>query len=79
MVDSGSTDSSARVYGCLGSRRISSAGPLSTMRPRYITATRSAMFHARPRSWVTTRAQSPFVGAQFQQQLQDLAPYRGVE
>ena len=36
-----------------------SAGPASTIRPRYITAIRSAMFQARPRSWVTTSTPSP--------------------
>ena len=34
-------------------------GPTSTMRPRYITATRSATVHASPRSWVTIRMLMP--------------------
>src|SRR5207244_9024701 len=53
------TERRACVYGCLGERRIVSTGPVSTIRPRYITATRSATFHASPRSWVTTRAERP--------------------
>ena len=44
---SGTTSSSALVYGCSGRVRTSSAGPISTIRPRYITATRSAIVHAR--------------------------------
>ena len=35
------------------------SGPASTIRPRYMTAIRSAMFQARPRSWVTTRTPRP--------------------
>src|SRR5207245_1191573 len=49
---SATTDSRALVYGCRGSVRTSSTVPVSTTRPRYITATRSAMFHASPRSCV---------------------------
>ena len=48
--------------GCRGaaaSASTSSVGPASTTRPRYITAIRSAMFQARPRSWVTTSTESP--------------------
>ena len=36
-----------------------STGPVSTIRPRYITATRSAMFQASPRSCVTTSTDRP--------------------
>ena len=35
------------------------SGPARRCGPRYITAMRSAMFHARPRSWVTTRTERP--------------------
>ncbi len=52
---SGTTSSSARVYGCDGCVRTCLVGPTSTMRPRYITATRSAIVHASPRSCVTIR------------------------
>ena len=45
--------------GAGGRSRTSSVVPISTMRPRYITATRSAMFQASPRSWVTTRIETP--------------------
>ena len=42
----------AAVYGCRGSRKITRTGPLSTMRPAYITATRSHMRATIPKSWV---------------------------
>ena len=48
----GTTDSSAFVYGCCGSRTTSRAGPSSTIRPRYITAIRSAKCAAVDRSCV---------------------------
>ena len=54
-------------------------GPVSTIRPRYITATRSAMFQARPRSWVTTRMARPGLVHQMTHQGQDLAADRSVE
>ena len=50
---SGTTSSSARVYGWTGSVSTCRVGPISTIRPRYITATRSAIVHANPRSCVT--------------------------
>ena len=76
---SGTTDSSALVYGCCGSASTSSAVPISTIRPRYITAIRSAMFQASPRSWVTAMIASPCVVDERTQQRQDLAADRGVE
>ena len=76
---SGTTSSSARVYGCIGRVRTSSAGPISTIRPRYITATRSAIVHASPRSWVTMRIEIRILVAQLHQQPQDLAADRRVE
>ena len=65
--------------GCCGSSSTSSVGPISTTRPRYITASRSAMFQASPRSWVTTRMVRPSSSRSLQQQGQDLAPHRGVQ
>ena len=47
------------MYGWRGSVRSCSAGASSTIRPRYITATRSATFHASPRSCVTTNTVTP--------------------
>ena len=76
---SGTTESSARVYGCRGSSSSSSVVPCSTMRPRYITATRSAMFHASPRSCVTTRIATPVSRTSPSMSCEDLAAHRGVE
>ena len=45
-----------RVYGCLGAAKISDVGPCSTIRPAYITATRSARLATTARSCVTYRA-----------------------
>ena len=44
-----------------------------------MTATRSAMFQASPRSWVTTSSGQAQVVAQPQQQREDLAADRGVQ
>jgi hypothetical protein len=41
--------------GWFGAEKISSVGASSTMRPRYITATRSEMCSTTPRSWLTKR------------------------
>ena len=41
------------VYGCIGARSTSATGPSSTIRPAYMTAIRSAISDATPRSWVT--------------------------
>ena len=38
---SGTASSNALVYSCCGRRKIASLLPISTMRPRYMTATRS--------------------------------------
>ena len=69
----------ARVYGWRGFERSSSAGPSSTIRPRYITAMRSAMFQARPRSCVTTRIVTPASWTRLEHQLEDLSAHRGIE
>ena len=76
---SGTTSSRARVYGCRGRRSTSSVGPSSTIRPRYITATRSATVQARPRSWVTMMIDSPRSVAELHQQLKDLSAHGCVE
>ena len=47
----GTADSSASVYGWRGLAYRSLAGAISTMRPRYITATRSLMCSTTLRSW----------------------------
>ena len=51
----GLTETSAWVYGLRGVRMTCSAGPISMILPRYMTATRSAMTHAIDRSWVMNR------------------------
>ena len=53
----GATASSAFVYGCCGSPSTCSVVPISTMRPRYITATRSHSDHASPTSWVISSSE----------------------
>ena len=47
------------VYGWMGARRTVSAEPISTMRPRYMTAIRSAIRRATPRSCVTNSTAMP--------------------
>jgi hypothetical protein len=51
----GLTDTSARVYGLRGDRMTASAGPVSRIFPRYMTAIRSASTQASDRSWVMNR------------------------
>ena len=53
---------SASVYGCRGVRKISRTGPLSTIRPAYITATRSHIRATMPKSWVM-KSMASFVRA----------------
>jgi hypothetical protein len=48
-----------RVYGMRGRVRTASTGPVSTMRPAYRTATRSAVRATTPRSWVTRSRAAP--------------------
>src|SRR5262245_13002934 len=51
----GTALSKARVYGCLGLENSVCVLPISTILPRYITATRSQMFSTRRRSWAMNR------------------------
>ena len=48
----GTCSSKAWVYGWFGCANNSLQGPDSTMRPRYITITRSARWRITPRSWL---------------------------
>src|SRR3990170_8048233 len=43
-LGTGTTESSARVLGCWGCASIWRVGPISTIRPKYITAIRSAIW-----------------------------------
>src|SRR5262249_21210859 len=56
---SGRQRRSARVYGWAGWSKMSVVRPISTMRPAYITATRSAMAATMPKSWVTRMIATP--------------------
>ena len=49
-----------RVYGWAAPANSSAVGPCSTIRPAYITATRSARLATTARSWVTYRAATPW-------------------
>ena len=55
----GIAESSASVYGCFGRAYTSSAGPCSTIRPRYITAMRSLTWRTTARSCAMKRYASP--------------------
>ena len=56
-----------------------SAGPISMIRPRYMTAIRSAITQASDRSWVMNRYVRPRSRAQVEHQPQELGPDRDVE
>ena len=51
----GMADNKPWVYGCIGWSKTSETSPNSTMRPRYMTATRLAMWRTTDRSWATKR------------------------
>ena len=75
---SGGSQQAARV-GMVGARTICRAVPLSTMRPAYITAIRSATSTATPMSWVTKIIAETELALQLAQQEQDLDLHGGVE
>ena len=52
---SGTAEISDFVYGCRGFEKISSDVPVSTIRPRYMTHTRSEMYRTTDRSWEMKR------------------------
>ena len=52
---SGMADTSASVYGCMGAWNRSSTGPISTILPPYMTATRSQKYSTTLRSWAMNR------------------------
>ena len=51
----GTADSSAALYGCLGAVTTGAESPISTICPRYITATRVAIWRTTARSWAMKR------------------------
>src|SRR6516165_317667 len=55
----GTALSRPRVYGCRGERNSSATGASSTLRPAYITMTRSATSATTPRSWVMRMMAAP--------------------
>ena len=63
---------SPAVYGCCGLWITSCTGPISTMRPAYITATRSAVSAITPMSCVTSITAVPFSRQRLLQELDDL-------
>src|ERR1700741_3946976 len=54
-------------------------GPSSTMRPAYITATRSATLATTPRSWVMKRSASSSFAPEMIEQVEDLLLHGYVE
>ena len=55
----GTAPSSPIVYGCCGAANSSSTGASSTLRPAYMTTTRSARSATTPRSWVISTIAVP--------------------
>ena len=76
---SGTADSSAAVYGCLGALKSSSVSASSTIRPTYITATRLLMCAHHAQVVRDEQVGQPEVGLQIEQQVQDLRLHRDVE
>ena len=59
LRNEGMQASNPRVYGCIARPKISSAEPISTMLPAYITATRCAKLATTARSCDTSNTASP--------------------
>ena len=55
----GSESSRRFVYGCCGAAKTASTGPVSTIRPAYMTAIRSQVSASTPRSWEIRISASP--------------------
>ena len=68
-----------RVYGCFGSANSARTGACSTIRPAYMTATRSAISATTPRSCVISSSAEAEPLLQLAQQLEDLRLDRDVE
>ena len=75
----GSESSSRFVYGCCGRANTASTGPLSTIRPAYMTAIRSQVSASTARSWLIRISASPSSRAQPLEQLEDLRLHDHVE
>ena len=75
----GTAESSAVVYGCSGRRYSSSDEATSTILPRYITATRSAMWRTTARSWAMNRYVRLNSRLEALEQVDDLGLDRHVE
>lgn len=54
-IGSGTAESSFRVYGCCGSPKTFARGPISTISPRYIIATRWLIRSTTAMSWLMNR------------------------
>ncbi len=65
--------------GGAGSRTAASPGPISTIRPRYMTATRSHMWRTTDRSWAMNTSVRPKLALQVAQQVQHLRLDRDVQ
>ena len=74
-----STPSSPRVYGCCGERRTARTGPCSTIRPAYITATRSAVSAMTPRSWVMSSNDKLKIALHLPEEVENLRLNRDVQ
>ena len=71
--------SKPRVYGCCGARRARRTLPSSTMRPQYITTTRSAISATTPRLCVMNSRPCRCRGCSLSHQREDLRLDRDVE
>ncbi len=75
----GIAESSACVYGCAGRLKTRSTSPISTILPRYMTATRSAMYRTTDRSCATNRYDRSNSSLEFLQEIDDAGPDRHVQ
>ena len=75
----GIADSSARVYGCCGAANSDAVGPISTIFPRYITATRLQMCSHQPQIVRDEEIRQLQLLLQVHQQVDDLRLHRDVE
>ena len=75
----GSESSRRFVYGCCGAAKTSRTGPVSTIRPAYMTAIRSQVSASTPRSCGDQDQRQPELLAQVLEQLEDLRLHDDVE
>ena len=67
------------VYSCRGASKIRAFGPISTIRPPNMTATRSQIWRMTPRSWLMNSIDTPLSRCSFFQEVENLRLNGNIE